>query len=302
MIRAAAGPVAAIQRARDGVRRSAMRKRLEAVVLGKLTQAPASLEEHGVDVAGVIDEVTAGLPAESVEVRRLIAALKNSGAIDGMIERLESRNVHQRASAARTVGALRMYEAVPCVAPLLASRERHVADASARALGRIGGTQSAGALVHAIQRKGINRRMVAELARGAPDQFIEGTLAEPLKPGLRPALVLAAGLRRRRTATPHLIALVERGSRRERVISCRALGWIGATTAIPVITGALTDRDWKLRMSAAKALGALRASGSRFELRYLAADRNPRVRTAALQALRQIDRSVGSSKGAVVGA
>ena len=56
-----------------------------------------------------------------------------------------------------------------------------------------------------------------------------------------------------------------------------------------MITEALNDREWKLRVSAAKALGALRARDSRHEIRYLLADRNPRVRAAARQALRQID-------------
>jgi HEAT repeat protein len=165
-----------------------------------------------------------------------------------------------------------------------------VSDASARALGKIGGSRSAQALVEAIRRRGVSRRLVAELARGAPDQFIESSLALPLKPGVRPALALAAGLRRRRTATSQLIALVEHGSRRERVISCRALGWIGAVTAVPVLIEALQDRDWKLRMSAAKALGALRARDAAYQLRGLLSDRNPRVRKAAAQALGRIGR------------
>ena len=101
----------------------------------------------------------------------------------------------------------------------------------------------------------------------------------------------AAGLRRRRTATSSLIALVQRGSRRERVVGCRALGWIGATIAIPLIATRLDDPDWKVRMSAAKALGALRATSAAPELRLVLADRNPRVRQSALLALRRIERA-----------
>jgi HEAT repeat protein len=107
---------------------------------------------------------------------------------------------------------------------------------------------------------------------------------------VRPALAIAAGLRRRHTAISHLAMLLQRGSRRERVISCRALGWIGAATAIPLIRAGLGDRDWKIRLSAAKALGALRASSCRPELEDLHTDRNPRVRKAAKQALYLIDR------------
>ena len=78
---------------------------------------------------------------------------------------------------------------------------------------------------------------------------------------------------------------MEDGSRRERVISCRALGWIGSGTAVPTITRALGDRDWKIRLSAAKALGALRAQSAQSELTYLRIDRNASVRKAAEQAL-----------------
>ena len=240
-------------------------------------------------MAGVIEEITIGLQADSLPLERLVVALTNSGAVDRMIDGLGAKGAQHRTAGARAIGALRMYEAVSSVAPLLASKDRPVSDAAARALGRIGGVHSASALLFALQRRGISRRLVAELARGAPDQFIEVALAQPQKPGARPALALAAGLRRRHTATTQLIALVRRGSRRERVISCRALGWIGAATAIPAITEALNERDWKLRMSAAKALGALRARESRHEIRYLFADRNPRVRAAAKHALRQIE-------------
>ena len=82
-----------------------------------------------------------------------------------------------------------------------------------------------------------------------------------------------------------MIGLLEHGSRRERVIACRALGWIGSRTAVPIIKGALVDRDWKIRMSAAKALGALHAQDAKDDLKYLQIDRNARVRKAATQAL-----------------
>jgi HEAT repeat protein len=288
------GPVTAFRRYQVGVRTAKMRRRLQDLASGKVTESQVTLEESGVDVAGVIDEVTRGLRADSMPVQRLVTWFWNSGAIDHLADRLESRSIPVRIAAAHTVGALHLYEAVWYLEPLLASRDRHVSDASARALGRIGGTHSATALMRGIQRRGTNRRLVAELARSAPDQFIESAISEAAKPGVRPALALAAGLRRRRTATSQLIRLVQRGSMRERVISCRALGWIGATIAIPLLIEALNDRNWKLRMSATKALGALRATESVQELRQLMIDRNPRVRRAAQQALLRIEAARGA--------
>ena len=281
------GALSPIQRARAGVRRAALRHRLEAVAQGKSTDATLPGDE-AIESERVLADFAGRLDPDGAEMQRLIASLVNSGALDSIIDSLESRSLEKRAAAARALGALRMYEAVPWVEPLLLAAERPVRDAAARMLGRVGGARSAAALLGAIHRRGMNRRLVLELARSAPDQFIESAMSHPQKGGVRQALALASGLRRRRTAAGPLMALVARGSRRERVISCRALAWIGAASAAPVIAEALNDRDWKIRTSAAKALGILRANGVKAELGYLEADRNPQVRRAARVALRRI--------------
>jgi len=285
-----APPIAVVHHVQAAMRRAALRRQLQAVAAGKLEEISVDLEHAGVDVASLVEDVTDGRPAESFEVQRLVIAFKNSGAADHVIERLSAKSPQQRVMAARIVGALRMYDAVPWLARLLESRDRAVSDAAALALGKIRGRNSAGALVATIQRRGLNRRLVAELARSAPDLYIESALGEPQKPSVIPALALAAGLRRRRAATRPLIDLLEHGTRRERVISCRALGWIGSGTVIPTITVALRDHDWKVRMSAAKALGALHARSAKDDLKFLEIDLNPRVRKAAHQALNQLRR------------
>ena len=278
-------PVGVIHQATAGIRRSALRRQLQSVAAGKSTALSIDLDQAGVDVGEAIEEITNRLPMESMPVQRLVFAFKRSGTADRVVERLAAKSPQQRARSARVVGALQLTEAVSWLAALLGSRDRAVSDAAARALGKIGGARSATALVLAIQRRGLNRRLVAELARAAPDLFVEVALTEPQRPAVRPALAIAAGLRRRQTAVGPLIGLLERGSRRERVIGCRALGWIGSETAVPIITRALGDRDWKIRMSAAKALGALRAQSAKDDLKYLQIDRNARVRKAAAQAL-----------------
>jgi len=284
----AAPPLTAFHRARVGLRRSALRRQLQAVAAGKSKQISIDLEDSG--SAAVVEEITASVGPESFALDLLVVAFKDSKAADAVVERMSSKSVRDRVTSARIAGALRIYETVPWLSPLLAAHDPSVADAAARALGRIGGTTSASALLFAIRRRGPSRRLISELARGAPDFFIESALDERQKPTVRPALAIAAGLRRRHTAISHLATLVQRGSRRERVISCRALGWIGAATAVPLIRDALQDRDWKIRLSAAKALGALRASSCRTDLEYLSIDRNPRVRKAGKQALYLIDR------------
>lgn len=297
MMGTALGPATAIQRAHAGIRRAALRRRVDDVATGKSTDVSIPFDDTLVDATGVIEDVARRHSLDGAALERLVASLVNSGAVDEIIDALESPPIHTRVAACRALGAMRMYDAVPWIAPLLSAPERPVQDSAARVLGMIGGAQSATAILGAIQRRGLNRRLVAELARSAPDQFVEAAMPQTLRPGMRPALALASGLRRRRTATAALTSLVSYGSRRERMISCRALGWIGATSAAPLIAQALTDRDWRIRMSAAKALGALRAVEATEQLRQLRDDRNPRVRMAARMALRRIGRERHASNG-----
>ncbi|HET9781282.1 MAG TPA: HEAT repeat domain-containing protein [Candidatus Dormibacteraeota bacterium] len=281
-------PVDAIHRARGEFRKAAIRRQLQSVAAGKTDHIPADAAEPSHDAASTINEISKGLREDSLPLQLLQVAFKNSQVADRAIENLAVKNIHDRVAGARLVGSLRLYEATPWLVPLLFAKDPSVADAGARALGRIGGASSASALVAAIQRRGQNRRRISELARSAPDLFLESAIDGSDRPVTRPALAIAAGLRRRRTAISPLLKLLERGSRKERVISCRALGWIGAANAIPAIEELLTDHDWKLRMSAAKALGALHAKSSVQALQGLASDRNPRVRKAGTQALRLI--------------
>jgi HEAT repeats len=283
-------PVEAIDRARGGLRQAAVRRQLRAVAAGKTVQLSMSSADLRSHAPKAVEQIAAGLREDSLPVQLLQVAFKNSKAADEAVEHLSAKSVPDKVAGARLVGALMMYEAVPWLGPLLTARDHSVADAAARALGKIGGVRSAAALVRAIQRKGPNRRLVSELARGAPDLFIEARLGETESQTVRPALALAAGLRRRHTAISPLIELLQHGNRRERVISCRALGWIGAANAVPLIYEALGDPDWKIRISAAKSLGAMRTASSWVALVDLSGDTNPKVRKTARQTLRWLAR------------
>jgi hypothetical protein len=285
-----ASPVRVMEEAQASVRRNTLRRQLRSVVAGKGGPLSIDVDDRLVDAGALISEVTRAHSMQSAPVQRIVVAFKNSGAADRAVERLSSKSPQERARNARLVGALRMYDATPWLAELLDARDRSVSDAAARALGMIGGAAAANALVKAINRRGLNRRLVAELARSAPDLFVESALREPQPQAVRPALAIAAGLRRRHAAVAPLIELMQHGSRRERVISIRALGWIKASNAVPVMIEALQDRDWKIRLSAAKALCALRAHSAVNELRYLQTDRNTRVRKAAANAIARLTR------------
>jgi HEAT repeat protein len=240
-------------------RKVALRRDLLAAAAGESQTLAIDPDESGLDIAALIREVTAELQPGSPDLARMVAAFELTGSSDKLIDRLSASDVAQQASSARIVGALRMERAVPWLAPLLQVRDRAVREAAARALGRIGGARSAEALMRAIQRWGLSSTLIVELTRAAPDLFLESVLTQAGPSGATCAAALACGLRRRRQATTPLVALVASGSRRERVISCRALGWIGDRSAIPAVTAALEDSEPNVRASAQKALIALLA-------------------------------------------
>ena len=280
-------PVGALEHARIGIRRAAVRRQLQAVAAGGRRDISLALDEKGVDVVGVLDQVVRSWRPESPPMQRLRSSFAGAGITVSTVDELSARSVGARKTSVRFLGAMHIESAVPWIAPLLRSGDRALFESAARSLGRIGGLRSAAALLNAVHRTGMRRILITELARAAPDLFLETALSEALRPGLVQAAAIAAGLRRRRTALGPLLALLRHGTRRERAIACRSLGWIGDASATATLIGALDDEEWRVRMSAARALGTLRAELAAPNLEKLTGDRNPRVRKAAESALRR---------------
>jgi HEAT repeat protein len=275
-----------IERTRIAFERSHMRRQLQAVALGKDQTLAIDLDKSsGLDIGALVIEATARQRPGSLAHQRLAASFQRSGAADLLVDQLASSDANQRTRGARLVGALGMEHAATFLSPLLSANEPDVRDAAARALGRIGGTRGAELLLRAIRRRAPNRILIIGLARAAPDLYLETALCFPRQAGSRTAVAIAAGLRRRRAAVTPLLALLAAGSRGERAAACRALGWIGATTALPMIADSMRDADWRVRMSAVKALARLRGVGYADELDALRTDPNPRVRKAVYFAM-----------------
>lgn len=275
-------------RTRPEIRRAEIRREVEAVAAGRKTLLSLTADDDGVEVARAVQRFARRLPLEAIERRRLAAAMERAGVASAALDRLASDNWSERIAAVQIVGALGLEAAVPWLGVLLGTGHDVLIEPAARALGRIGGWRSAEALVAGVRRSGPRRIFVTQIARAAPDLFVEAGLSRSGRQVVLNALALAAGLRRRHAAVGPLTALLLHGNRAQRVISCRSLGWIGAMTAVPLLTAALADREWQVRMSAAKALGALRARESRTDLESLLADPNPRVREAARLAVRRL--------------
>jgi HEAT repeat protein len=60
---------------------------------------------------------------------------------------------------------------------------------------------------------------------------------------------------RARFLWPKLVAILESGAPSERVCAAWALGWIGASEAVPALGKALGSREWQVVFAAAGTLG-----------------------------------------------
>jgi len=275
---------------RLAIRRALIRRHLRAVAAGTSQLVHIDLNDRLIDSSALLVELIASVDSDSDAVRRLASAMQRSGVEDAVIDGLASRASIVRARSARIAGAMRMEQLVPWLTPLLWSREPVVRSSAARALGRIGGVRCADALLKAIQRIGPRPSLIVSLARAAPDLYLEAVLGGPQPRGVHPAVAMAAGLRGRRTATAALILHLRSGSRRARIASCRALGWLGAPAGVAELTLALEHRDWWVRMSAAKALSAIPTYRPGPQLHACLLDRNPRVQRSARDAIRRLSR------------
>jgi HEAT repeat protein len=276
-----------VEQARHRLRRLALTRQMHAVASGRTHTLAVDVVHDDLD-ASVLQEVTAGMEPHTPPLLRLTAALHRSGTTAAVLDGLAaaSANVKRARRCAKVAGGLRMEDAVALLGLLVGSADAQLAEASARALGRIGGIRSAEALLQGVQRSGPHRRLSIELAKGAPDLFLEVAIGGPTRTGVIASVALAAGLRRRTTAVGPLIWLLMTGTRRQRVISCRALGWIGSKSAIPMLTSALDDREWRVRAAAAKALASLKVRPEQPHVEALLADRHPSVRRAGIRMIR----------------
>jgi hypothetical protein len=267
------------------------------VLTGNSTALNLDLDDREIDSAELLIAEAGKVKTGSAAFMRLALSMKQNGLADAVLDGLSSRDPMVTARSLRISGLMRMEALIPWIGHHLWSADPAVRAAAVRALGRIGGARSADALLVAIQRLGPRPSLVIALARAAPDLYLEVVLQSTLRRSVHPAVALAAGIRRRRTATFALMAQMSRGSRRMRAACSRALGWIGAPVGVDVLNKALSDGDWRVRMSAAKALGSVAAYQPGALLEMCLTDRNPRVQRGARDAMRKLSRPVTALEG-----
>jgi HEAT repeat protein len=153
-----------------------------------------------------------------------------------------------------------MEPAVPLLAERLVDPDRRVRGAAAGALGRIGGGRAAEALLRALRGGRVPPgRLIRELARSAPDHFLENAMERPENRQARAGLALASGLRARPSPIAGTLYDLLGGSEQERVAACHAFGALGYTEAVPVLMDTLFDRSPRVRQASRRALNRLGA-------------------------------------------
>ena len=271
------------------VKRSSLKRRLRAACNGEATRLALDLDARDLDAGSVVEEVTHSLSAGSPRLHRLVAALAASGSLAAIVDGLAHPHAGRRQRCARLAGALRLEATTPWLAELLSAREPYVRQAACRALGRIGGGAATESLIAALRARRIAPgRLVIELARAAPDLYLESCLNLPKNASVRPSLVAALALRRRRTALQTMRRLVVSGSQRERTYACRALAWLRDRAAADDVAEALEHRSWRVRFVAARTLGQLGDARHLPALEQRLLDPNQQTRSAAAQALAKL--------------
>jgi HEAT repeat protein len=264
-----------------------LRHRIRSLLAGKSERLTIDLADRGVDPVAMLIEAKSTIFSNGLLHERLVSAVRHPSVANHVIDGLGSRDALVRSRCARIAGVFQFEEAVPWIAPLLWAQEPIVRIAAARALGRIGGIRSADALLMAVQRLGPRPVLIVALARSAPDLYLETILSRRQPRAVQNSVAIAAGLRGRRTAIAPLVAQMGAGSSRLRAAGNRALGWIGAPAGIPVLVESLEHHDWRVRASAAKALGVIKGFQPGSQMIACSMDRNTRVRKAALNVLRK---------------
>jgi HEAT repeat protein len=179
---------------------------------------------------------------------------------DELVDRLADRDPAVRAASARACGTGRMEGAVPMLGERLIDPDPSVRAAAAGALGRIGGARSADALLRAVRTRQLGAgRLARELARSAPDFFLETALVRAENRDVRATLALAVGLRGHSTAVAEQLLALLGGDPAERAGACHALGVLHHTPAEPFLKDALLDPDPRVRQAAGVALARLQA-------------------------------------------
>ena len=176
-------------------------------------------------------------------------------AVSRLVDGLVDADPRVRARSARGCGAAGAEVAVPLLRERLLDPDSAVRGAAAAALGQIGGVRCADALMRSLRtRRLAPARLCRELARSAPDFYLEMAVMRPENRQVRAPLALALGLRGPSPMVGSALSSLLDGDESERAAAYHSLGALGRAAAIPLLVRALTDDSPRIQRAAGRAL------------------------------------------------
>ncbi len=274
----------------------ASRGRREAAATAQRRRVFAMLgsTEYRSDLTGVPDRVVGNLlwQLRGRDKQLLAEAVRRDGRVVGWRQQTHAWSARRRAQAAQLLGIVGDPAAVSDVERLIGDRDWRVRVSAARAAGTLGDVSLAGTLLEAVSDRkrpvpaGVVALAIARLGQEADLALLAGIGHADRRTRLLSTRMAPS------VGVPHLVeqVLVQRAEvetdQEVRVALCEGLGRVGQPEeAEPVLTTALRDPDWRVRASAARALGLIGAHDADDELVRALHDERCEVRNAAAGAL-----------------
>jgi HEAT repeat protein len=224
--------------------------------------APHALQPH---VGRCLDSLAVSLAVKlrGADRAALVDILHRRGTVRRARERTRSLTPVRRLRAVELLGALGIAECRPDLEARLRDRNADVRRAAVRALGRVGGPESAGALI----------------------ALLDATTRRLPEHGVTLALTRCGP-----SAVPALTSALQDGGPRARRAAAQVLGWLGATTAVDTLCAALDDPCDDVQVEVITALGRIGVPSAASPIRARLEPTYPgQVRTAAASALGRLD-------------
>jgi len=219
-----------------------------------------------------------------------LGRIQNRGSVPVLSRALDDRAPEVRREAAFALGLVGDSTAAPALVRRLAvETDPRARDALIAALGNAGGKAAGPALARSIQAKRPAERAAAALAAA---RLKDSTLVQPLSaaardasPDVRWRVAYALGRIGDREGAPALRTLSSDKVEIVRAMAARGLGDVGDSTSGARLVSLLGDSAWRVRVNAAHALGVLRARREARSLMPLLRDPSAHVRWEAAASL-----------------
>lgn len=272
-------------------------KKVACWALGEIGPVVGESAESVRRIAGLLSD-----PREGAEIRRTAAWVLGRIGVPGQTMHVLTKALQDPDTEVRAIAVISMgkspaaSDVIGVLGPLLNDPSERVASAVGSVLAAVG-EPAVPVLVEALNAPTQQARQTAAKALvqiGAPalSKVAALLVADGTEQETR-AAAAAILARIGKPAVPVLAACLSDPNQKVRLLSCRALGEIGAPVAadlksLELLQGALLDPIWEVREAAALALGQVGAVSARPLLLQALDDEENAVRSAAAKALEQI--------------